>query len=164
MWRLMEGLTRRISLYCCRQAQMPSWARHRYSGRIYRSPQQSMSSSARLGNKKNGRSRFFLHRLKPQAVFTKVRIHFVQSVFFTFWPFSIMVICCKLGLNERLVARNEKLRLWPNVVVFPHDSHFAIRKSFPYITSFLGKIEFKVHHCTGQDSIIDRIFLQETML
>jgi len=40
---------------------------------------------------------------------------------------------CKFGRNFRFVAFIEKLRLWPNAVVFPQFPHLAI-----YRTSFQG--------------------------
>ena len=41
------------------------------------------------------------------VVFASVRMHLVQSVFWTFWPFSMIVTFCRLGWNGRLVARFE---------------------------------------------------------
>jgi hypothetical protein len=59
-------------------------------------------------------------------------MHLVHNVLRTLRPLTIKVTRCKLGLKARLVARIEKLRRWPNVVVFPQCSHFAIiAQSFP---------------------------------
>ena len=62
--------------------------------------------------------------------FTSVFKHFVQSVLLTAFPFSMIVVFCKFGLNLRFVARWEKLRLCPKVVVFPQISHFALFNPF----------------------------------
>jgi hypothetical protein len=59
-------------------------------------------------------------------LFTIVRIHLAQIIFRTLTPFSNTTTRCRFGLNLRFVARIEKLRLCPNVVVFPQFSHFAI--------------------------------------
>jgi hypothetical protein len=56
--------------------------------------------------------------------------HFVQMVLLTGFPLSMTVVFCKFGLNLRFVARMEKLRLCPKVVVFPQISHFAIFNPF----------------------------------
>jgi hypothetical protein len=50
----------------------------------------------------------------------------VHKIFRTFLPFSTIVTRCKFGRKVLLVARIEKLRLCPNVVVFPQIAHFAI--------------------------------------
>jgi len=62
---------------------------------------------------------------------TRVRIHLAQSVLRNLTPFSMISTRCKLGLNLRLVARIEKLRLCPKVVVFPQCSHLAILEILP---------------------------------
>ena len=69
-------------------------------------------------------------------IFAIVRMHFAHMVFWTRWPFSRTVTRCKLGRNARLVARCEKLLLWPNTVVFPHVSHFAIFIFLSFTYSF----------------------------
>lgn len=57
-----------------------------------------------------------------------VRMHFAHKTLLTLRPLTITVTFCRLGRKVRLVARREKLRLWPKVVVFPQFSHFAIVK------------------------------------
>jgi hypothetical protein len=59
-------------------------------------------------------------------LFTIVRIHLAHSSLRTFRPFCRTETRWRLGRKVRFVARWEKLRLWPKVVVFPHISHFAI--------------------------------------
>lgn len=59
-------------------------------------------------------------------LFTIVRIHLAQSSLWIFLPFCRIETRWRLGRKVRFVARWEKLRLWPKVVVFPHISHFAI--------------------------------------
>lgn len=58
----------------------------------------------------------------------KVRMHLAQRILCDFLPSSTTRTFCKLGRNFRFVDRKEKLRLCPNVVVFPHISHFAIAR------------------------------------
>ena len=58
--------------------------------------------------------------------FAKALMHLVQRVLETLRPCSKTEIFWRFALNLRLVARMEKLRLCPNVVVFPQFSHFAI--------------------------------------
>jgi len=69
--------------------------------------------------------------------FESVFIHFVQRVRFTAFPFSVIVVFCKFGLNLRFVARWEKLRLCPKVVVFPQISHFAIFIPFQRLANLI---------------------------
>jgi hypothetical protein len=59
-------------------------------------------------------------------LFVIVRMHFVHKSLRTLRPFAKTVTFCRLGRNVRLVARKEKLRLCPKVVVLPHASHFAM--------------------------------------
>lgn len=68
----------------------------------------------------------FVGRSKNYEVFTKVRIHLVQTVFFTMRPSNRRLAFWRFGRNVRFVARREWLRLWPKVVVLPQISHFAI--------------------------------------
>jgi hypothetical protein len=65
-----------------------------------------------------------------------------HSVFLTMRPFSMTVTFCKFGLNLRLVARWEKERLCPNVVVFPQVLHFAI-VVIPFRTIFQTNAPFQ---------------------
>jgi len=53
-------------------------------------------------------------------------MHFAHMTLRTLRPSTRRVIFCRFGRKVRFVARWEKLRLWPKVVVFPQDSHFAI--------------------------------------
>jgi hypothetical protein len=68
------------------------------------------------------------------AVFAMVRMQLAHSIFRITRPFSITETFCKLGRKVRRVARMEKLRLLPNVVDFPHRSHFAIVR-IPFLRS-----------------------------
>jgi hypothetical protein len=61
-----------------------------------------------------------------QSVFASVRMHFAHRVCWTLRPLSSTVTFCRFARNLRLVARWEKERLWPKVVVFPQLEHFAI--------------------------------------
>jgi len=53
-------------------------------------------------------------------------MRFARKTFRTLRPFSNTVTRCKFGRKDRFVARNEKLRLCPKVVVLPQFSHFAM--------------------------------------
>ena len=55
-----------------------------------------------------------------------VRMHLAHITLRTLRPSTITVTFWRLGRKVRLVARREKLRLCPKVVVLPQDSHFAI--------------------------------------
>ena len=59
-------------------------------------------------------------------LFAIVRMHLAHKTFLTFFPLTIKETLCRLGRKVRLVARNEWLRLWPNIVVLPQASHFAM--------------------------------------
>jgi len=71
------------------------------------------------------------------AILERLLMHLAHNTFRTITPFSYTETFCRFGLNLRLVARNEKLRLCPKVVVFPQCSHFAIGLSFQYEISTL---------------------------
>lgn len=55
-------------------------------------------------------------------------MHFAHMTLRTLRPLTMTVTFCRFARKVRLVARSEKLRLWPKVVVLPQDSHFAIVK------------------------------------
>lgn len=83
-------------------------------------------------------------------------MHFAHNVLRTLRPFTNIVTRCKLGRNARLVARIEKLRLCPKVVVFPQASHFAIDK-LPFKHLDDSNITANMHFT------INRIYLQEEL-
>jgi len=86
-------------------------------------------------------------------------MHLAHSVFLTKRPFSITLTFWRLGLNVRLVARCEKERLWPKVVVLPQLLHLAIR-GYSFLTMIpmpawviLGRLSFnEARHFTIQNS------------
>jgi len=85
-------------------------------------------------------------KMKIYRILERLFIHLAHKTLLTITPFSIIVTFCKLGLNMRFVARIEKLRLCPNVVVLPHFSHFAICLSFLIIKLNLVNNKKLVYH------------------
>ena len=67
------------------------------------------------------------------TVFAIALMHLVQSTLCTTLPFSITNVFCKFGLNLRLVARWEKDRECPKVVVFPQCAHLAMFVKLPFL-------------------------------
>jgi hypothetical protein len=60
------------------------------------------------------------------AVFTRVRMHRVQYVFWILRPFSQTAIIWRFGLKVRRVAFLDHGTLRPKVVRFPQLSHLAM--------------------------------------
>ena len=90
-----------------------------------------------------------------------VRMHLAHKTFLTFFPLTIKVTLCKLGRKVRLVARNEWLRLWPNAVVLPQDSHFAM---IFYFLSFIMSALVTLVYSTSKNFTTSRTLLQEYLL
>ena len=68
-----------------------------------------------------------MKRLLYEDDLPRVLMHLAHSVFLTNRPFAAITLTFwRLGLNVRLVARWEKERLWPKVVVLPQLLHLAI--------------------------------------
>lgn len=61
---------------------------------------------------------------------TNVRMHLAHKTLRAGLPSTIIVTFCKFGVKERLVAFKAWLRVFPNCVVFPQCSHFAIADPF----------------------------------
>jgi hypothetical protein len=69
-------------------------------------------------------------------------MHLAHKTFRVFFPAMSTVTLWRLGLKVRLVARSEWLRLWPNIVVLPQDSHFAMVNN---ILSIFMSVSWCIH-------------------
>jgi len=91
-----------------------------------------------------------------------VRMHFAHITLRTFRPPTNTETRCRFGRNVRFVARMEKLRLCPNVVVLPQDSHLAIAKILSNTYDYtICPEKYLALLSTKKNSTTSRIFLQE---
>ncbi len=86
-----------------------------------------------------------------QPVLTRVRRHLAQRVLCSLRFPCQTATFCKFGRNARRVARFEKLRLWPKVVVFPQFSHFAIAIAFHFRIIWADRTNSTTAVGSGQD-------------
>lgn len=77
-------------------------------------------------------------------------MHLAHNVLRTLRPLMNSVTRCKLGLKARFVARMEKERRWPKVVVLPQCSHFAMVVNPFRIQIVSAKVDFITHRIEFQ--------------